>query len=385
MARTTQLTVKTIESAKGKEKVYKLSDGDGLQLRVRPNGNKSWLFDYIKPTTKKRSSIGLGGFPEVSLANARKLRDKNRELVAQGIDPKEYKDDKRLKNQIEQFNTFESVAREWFEVKRTEVTEGYATDILRSFELYAFPSFGHKPISKLTAPYVIELLKPIEKSGTLETLKRVIQRTNEVMTQGVNTGLLHSNPLAGIKAAFKKPMKTNLPTIEAEELPGFLEDVQNANMKLVTRFLLFWQLHTMTRPNEAAHAEWSEIDFEKELWIIPGARMKNGSEHKIPLTNQTLKILSKLKAISGHRKHIFPGDRNPSSHMNEQTVNDVIKRIGYSGKLVSHGFRSLASTVLNDNGFDPDVIEKALSHTEQNEVRKAYNRAKYLEKRKEKK
>jgi integrase len=381
MAKTKPLTATEIKHAKPRVKVYKLSDGNGLQLRIRPNGNKSWLLDFIKPQSKKRSSIGLGGYPDVSLADARKLRDRNRELVAKGIDPKDQKDTEARKMLNDANNTLEQTAKKWFQVKKTKVSPDYANDIWRSLELYLFPKLGKTPISTINAPLVIEVLRPIEASGTLETLKRVIQRTNEIMDYCVNTGLIHANPLSAIKAAFKKPKKKNFPSIEPDQLPQLLCDLHHANMKSVTRFLIYWQLHTMTRPNEAARAEWSEINFDKSLWSIPASKMKKDRDHEIPLTIQTLKILERLQPISGDRQYIFPGDRTPKTHTNAQTANDVIKRIGYEGKLVAHGLRSLASTVLNEHGFDPDLIEKALSHEEKNDVRRAYNRAKYLERR----
>lgn len=381
MAKTRPLSATEVKQAKPKDKVFKLSDGGGLQLRVRPNGNKSWLFDYIKPQTKKRSSIGLGGYPDVSLSEARKLREMNRELVAKGIDPKEHKDSEATQRKTSASNTLEQTAKNWFEVKKTKVSKDYADDIWRSLEIYVFPKLGKLAVSKLNAPMVIETLKPIEARGTLETLKRVIQRINEIMDFSVNTGIIHANPLSGIKAAFKRPTRSHFPSIDPEELPQLLIDLQFANMKLVTRLLIHWQLHTMTRPNEAARAEWSEIDIENQLWCLPSTKMKTKREHQIPLTKQTLKILEKLKSISGEQQYLFPGDRNPKTHMNEQTANDVIKRIGYEGKLVAHGLRSLASTVLNEQGFDPDLIEKSLAHEEKNEVRRAYNRAKYLVRR----
>lgn len=381
MAKTLPLSAKAVSMAKPKEKIYKLSDGGGLQLRIRPNGNKSWLLDYVKPQTKKRSSIGLGGYPDISLASARVLRDKFRELVAQGIDPKDYKAEQLKLRLSESENTFEVVAKNWFEVKKSKVSDNYADDVWRSIEIYMLPKLGNVQISNINAPDTIAILKPIEASGKLETLKRVIQRTNEVMDFGVNTGLIHANPLAKINVAFKKPKKSNFPSIAPKDLPEFLDALHNANMKIATRHLIMWQLHTMSRPGEAARAEWSEIDFDKNIWKIPAHKMKKQKEHLVPLTPQTLKLLKRMQPISGDRKFIFPGDRKPNSHMNEQTANDVIKRIGYEGKLVAHGLRAIASTALNEHGFEPDLIEKALAHEEKNEVRKAYNRAKYLSKR----
>lgn len=207
------------------------------------------------------------------------------------------------------------------------------------------------------------------------------------MNYSVNCGLIQANPLTGIKAAFKKPKKENMAALKPAELPELMGAIANANIKRTTRCLIEWQLHTMTRPSEASGARWEEIDWDESVWTIPAERMKGKEskkrEHHIPLTLQTLNLLSELKEISGHREFILPGDRKPSTHANSQTANQAIKIMGYEGILVSHGLRSIASTALNEQGFDPFVIESALAHVDPNEVRRAYNRATYLEKRRE--
>lgn len=381
MAKTNPLTNTEVKQAKPREKVYKLSDGKGLQLRIKPNGNKSWLLDYVKPHTGKRSSIGFGGYPEVSLADARKLRDSARQGLAKGIDPKEHKDEIKRVQQEKHANTFFHVATNWFEIKKTEIKPGTAKDLWRSLEIHLFPALSKYPISKITAPIVIDELKPIAAKGTLETVKRLSQRLNEIMTYAVNTGLIHANPLTGIRSAFKKPSKKNMPTLTPDELPELLKTLSYASIKLVTRCLIEWQLHTMVRPSEAAGAKWSEIDLVNKLWVIPAVRMKKAREHTVPLTEQSLEILQRLQPISGHREYVFPADRDPKKHANESTANAALKRMGYHNRLVAHGMRALASTTLNEQGFDGDVIESALAHVDKNEVRRAYNRAEYLERR----
>lgn len=383
MARTMPLTNTQVKQAKPKDKVYKLGDGDGLQLRVKPSGSKTWLFDYIKPLSKKRSSLGLGSYPAISLADARKRRDSARELIAQGIDPKEHKQQvQRLERDISE-NTFEKVASDWFMVKKTEVTPDYAEDIWRSLELHIIPKLGKYPISRINAPDTIETLKPVAAKGNLETIRRVCQRLNEVMNFAVNTGLVQANPLYGIKSAFSKPKKELMPSLKPDELPELMDALQYASIKLVTRCLIEWQLHTMVRPSEAVGARWSEIDFDELIWRIPAERMKKSREHFVPLTAQTIRLLERLKPISGHREYVFPADRNPKEHMNAQTANAALKRMGFQKRLVAHGMRALASTTLNEQGFDPDVIEAALAHVDKNQVRRAYNRADYLERRRE--
>lgn len=196
------------------------------------------------------------------------------------------------------------------------------------------------------------------------------------MNYSVNCGLVFSNPLSGIKAAFKKPKKENMASLKPEELPELMSAIANASIKRTTRCLLEWQLHTMTRPAEASGARWDEIDLDTKIWSIPPERMKKRREHRIPLTEQALALLETMQPISGHREFVFPSDRDPLKPCNSQTANMALKRMGFAGRLVSHGLRSLASTTLNEQGF-----EAALAHVDDNQVRSAYNRTDYLERR----
>lgn len=355
--RTKALTNTEVDKAKPKDKVYKLADGEGLQLRVKPNGSKAWLFDYFKPVTKARTSISLGAYPEVSLKSARERKVAARELLAQEIDPKEHRDSTKQEAVVAHTKTLNNIALEWLKIKQTKVTEDYASDILRSLELHIFPHIGNKPIDKITAPMTIKILKPVSAKGSLETVRRLCQRLNEIMIFANNTGLIHANPLSGISHAFEAPKKQHLPTIKPDEIKRLMYKLSTASIKLTTRCLIEWQLNTMVRPSEAAGAKWTEVDKEKRLWTIPAERMKARKEHIVPLTDQTMALLDVMRPISENREHIFPADRNPITHCNSETANMALKRMGFAGQLVSHGLISLASTTLNEQGFDPDVIE----------------------------
>jgi len=382
MAKTTKpLTNTEVKQAKPKAKEYNLADGKGLALRIKPTGSKYWLFNYLRPYTKRRSNIGFGTFPDVSLADARRKRDEARELLAKDIDPKEHRDEQNRLNEQAHCNTLKHVTAQWFEIKKGEVTAGYADDIWRSFKLHVFPYLGEFPIHKVTARITIDALKPVASSGKLETIKRVCQRLNEVMVWAVNAGLAEHNPLAGIGKAFSSPKKCNMPTLEPEQLPDLMQTLSVASIKLTTRCLIEWQLHTMVRPGEAAGTRWDEIDIENALWEIPADRMKKRRSHTIPLSPQALALLDVMRPLSDDLKHVFPSDRDPKRHASESTANVALKRMGFAGRLVAHGLRALASTTLNEQGFDPDVIEAALAHVDKNEVRRAYNRAQYLERR----
>jgi integrase len=323
----------------------------------------------------------FGKYPAVSLAEARKKRVAARELLAKDIDPKEFKDDKHREQLLSASNTLKSVATDWFVIKKTTIAESTAKSLWRKFENHVFPKLGHRPIDKILAPEAIEALKPLAAKGNLETTGKIIGHLNNIMTHAVNTGILHHNPLSGIRSAFQTPKVTNMATIRPNELGQLMKDISYASIKLVTRCLIEWQLHTMTRPSESAKAEWSEIDLENKLWVIPAERMKMRLEHKVPLTDQTIEILERLKPLSGDRKHLFPSYSNHHTHCNTESANKALGRMGYKNRLVAHGLRALASTTLNELGHNPDVIEAALAHVDKNEVRRAYNRAEYLEPR----
>ncbi|MDP5459906.1 integrase domain-containing protein [Alishewanella sp. SMS8] len=368
-------------SAKPKDKVFSLYDGDGLELRITPAGGKSWLFRYKRPHLKKPNTIKLGTYPETSLYQARKMRTEFRELLAKHIDPQNWLDLQNEKRQREMSNTLKDIAEKWFNVKFTKVSQRHAQNIRNSFVSHVFPELGNWPVTELTAPFVIDVLKPLEAADKAETLSRICQRLNELMTWCVNTGILQHNPLAGIKAAFVAAKATNMPTIKPEQLPELMKALSFAQIRMQTRCLIEWQLHTMVRPSEAAGARWDEIDRSEMLWCIPAERMKQKREHKVPLTDQTLALLDFMQPISGRSEYIFPSDRNPGKATHSETANRALQRMGYKGILVSHGLRALASTTLNEQGFDHDVIEAALAHQEKNQVRAAYNRATYLDRR----
>ena len=382
MARTTKpLTNTEVSQAKPKSKVYTLSDGAGLQLRVKPNGSKMWLLDYRRPYTKVRTSLSFGTYPAVSLAAARTKRDEARALLAQDIDPQEHRNERAREHEAAHNNTLKSIASQWLEVKKTTVTLEHAEDSWRSLELHIFPTLGKVPIHKITAVKAIDAVKAVAAKGSLETVKRLCQRLNEVMTYAVNSGLVTANPLTGIGKAFQTPAKQHQPTIPPAQLPALMKALSVASIKITTRCLIEWQLHTMVRPGEAAGTRWDEIDLTKKVWAIPAERMKKNKPHIVPLSPQALQLLELLKPISGRSEFVFPSDRSPKRHAHPQTANTALKRMGFDKKLVAHGMRALASTTLNDQGFDPEVIEAALAHSGKDEVRNAYNRAEYVSRR----
>lgn len=384
MARTTRpLTNTEVLRSKAIDKDLTLHDGDGLFLIVKTSGKKLWRFRYQRPVTKQRTMMGLGAFPALSLADARRLRADYLSLLANGIDPQAQAELATEQQQIALDSIFSTVAANWFALKQVSVTPDYAKDIWRSLEKDVFPAIGEIPVQEIKARKLVEALEPIKARGALETVRRLVQRINEIMIYAVNTGLIDANPASGIGMAFEKPKKQNMPTLRPEELPKLMRSLEMSNLSVPTRALIEWQLLTLVRPSEASGTRWVEIDLDAKLWTIPAERMKAKREHIVPLSSHALEILEVMKPISANREYVFPSRNDPKKAMNSQTANAALKRIGYGGKLVAHGLRSIASTALNEAGFNADVIEAALAHHDKNEVRRAYNRSTYLSQREE--
>lgn len=382
MARITRpLTNNEILKAKPREKDFTLHDGDGLFLLVKTSGKKLWRFRYQRPESSSRTNLSLGSYPGLTLAAARQIRDQHLTTLAQGMDPQQQQEQASEQRQIELDSIFSTVAANWFQIKSRSVTEDYAKDIWRSLDKDVFPTIGSIPVQEIKARTIVEALEPIKARGALETVRRLVQRVNEIMIYAVNTGLIDANPASGVGMAFEKPKKQNMPTLRPEELPKLMRSLVMSNLSVPTRCLIEWQLLTLVRPSEASGARWAEIDLDAKLWTIPAERMKAKREHIVPLSPQALDILEVMRPISNHREHVFPSRNDPKQPMNSQTANAALKRIGYGGKLVAHGLRSIASTTMNESGLNADVIEAALAHSDKNEVRRAYNRSIYLDKR----
>ncbi|MXH33963.1 integrase [Escherichia sp. E3356] len=382
MARLTRpLTNNEILKAKPREKDFTLHDGDGLFLLVKTTGKKLWRFRYQRPVSGSRTNLSLGSYPALTLAAARQIRDQHLTTLAQGMDPQQQQEQASEQRQIELDSIFSTVAANWFKMKSKSVTEDYAKDIWRSLDKDVFPAIGAIPVQEIKARTIVEALEPIKARGALETVRRLVQRINEIMIYAVNTGLIDANPASGVGMAFEKPKKQNMPTLRPEELPKLMRSLVMSNLSVSTRCLIEWQLLTLVRPSEASGTRWAEIDLNAKLWTIPAERMKAKREHIVPLSTQALEILEVMRPISAHREYIFPSRNDPQQPMNSQTANAALKRIGYGGKLVAHGLRSIASTTMNEAGFNADIIESSLAHTDKNEVRRAYNRANYLKQR----
>lgn len=383
MPRVATLTDTKIKHAKSKDKEYNLSAGQGLQLRVKPNGSKLWLFNYTKPYTGKRTNLSIGLYPSVSLRAAISERNKYLTCLATGNDPRALRDGAEDNARESMTQTFAVVYDRWLEVKRVTISESYLKRMVNSINLHVLPQLAGVPISQISARDAIKILEPVAENGFLETIRKLSRWLNEIMDYAANTGLIDVNCLAGIRKAFPPPSSKNHPTLKAEELPAFLHSLDQSKISVETKSLIHWMLNTLVRPGEAASAEWKEINLESATWTIPKEKMKMKRDHIVPLSRQAIKILQTMKPMSGHRKHVFPGRNDISGHINSSTANAAFKRMGYKSKFVSHGIRALGSTILHEHGHKSELIKLSLAHVDKNQIRAAYNRAEHLPERRD--
>ncbi len=368
-------------NAKPGTKPYKIADGDGLFLLVTPSGGKYWRLKYF--FGGKEKLLALGVYPDVNLAEARERRAQARKVLAAGNDPGEAKKEAKRLATLNHANTFEVVAREWFDKRRHEWASITADVALGRMETHILPKLGPRPIADITAPEVLAMLRAVENRGTLETARRVMNISGQIFMYAIATGRAERNPVPDLRGALKTPVVKHRSFLKENELPQFLEKLEAYDGSPQTRLALRFLLLTFVRTHELRAAQWTEIDWKKAEWRIPAERMKMKELHIVPLSRQTIAVLRELEKNSGKRQYVFPNEHTPATFMSENTMLYALYRMGYHSRATGHGFRSTASTILNEHGFRADVIERQLAHTERNNVRSAYNHAQYLPERRQ--
>lgn len=373
------LSATQIEKAKPTEKDNWLSDGDGLYLVITPKGSKIWKLKYAKPYSKKRTNITIGKYPAYSLKEARSIRDEYHILLDRNIDPQEYIK-QHYRQEIERReNTFSLIAEQWKNSKNN-IKPTTLEKYWRIVEIYLLPELGNLPISDITPKIVKPILDIPYQQGKAEMFRKSIKLLNAILNYAVNSlFILDANPCLKITTAFESLGRGTNPNIHYDDLPELLNDLQNANIDRLTHYLILWQLLTMTRPSEAATAEWNEIDEQKAVWTIPPEKMKNKTEHRIFLSNQALKLLQKIKLFKTNSPFLFVSHRAATGHLSQQTAGKALRDIPngkYHHKQTAHGLRKIASSYLHEQGVLPDVVELCLSHTIQG-LRGVYMTSKY--------
>jgi integrase len=372
-------------NAKPRGNAYKLGDEKGMYLEVMPNGSRYWRLKYRIAGKEKR--LALGVYPDVSLAEARAKRDEARRLISEGTDPGAVKQEKKRAAKIAAANSFEAITREWLEHIRSKWSDGHYTYTLRRYEAYVFPEIGNAPIAEINAPTLIAMARKIEAKGTIETTHKVLNSCGQVFRYAIASGLCERNPVADLKGAIKpRPAPKHMNALTEKDLPDLLRKMgtyaSDNGGELQTQYALQLLALTFVRTGELREATWNEFDLDKAEWRIPAERMKMKAAHVVPLSRQAVEVLKDLKTLNGTYRLVFPGV-NPVRPMSKNTVLFALYRMGYRGRMTGHGFRAIASTILNEMGFDADVIERQLAHSERNKVRAAYHRSEYLPQRRE--
>jgi integrase len=369
----------TVRNAKSRAKKYKVFDGDGLYLEVVPTGAKYWRMKYF--FAGKEKCLALGVYPHVTLADARERRAQARKVLASGNDPGEVKKEARRLAILKSTNSFEAVAREWFQKRKHEWAPITAEVALRRLEKHILPKLGFRPIADITPPEVLATLRAVEDRGTLETAHRAMNICGQIFMYAIATGRAERNPVPDLRGALKTPVVKHYSYLKANELPEYLKKLDAYDGEPLTKQALRLLLLTFVRTTELRAAQWAEFDFDKAEWRIPAERMKMKEQHIVPLSKQAIDVLRDVQQHSGKRPHVFPNSHKPTTFMSENTMLYALYRMGYHSRATGHGFRSTASTILNENGFHADVIERQLAHSERNSVRAAYNHAQYLPER----
>ena len=374
------LNVPQIKNARPAVKPYKLADGGGLYLLINSNGSKYWRLKYRYGGKEK--VLALGVYPDVSLALARDERQEAKKHLRDFVDPSEVRKQRKQATISKTVNSFEAVAQEWWQKQVGRWSLDHGTKVWRSLESDVLPFLGHRPISEITTDEVLAAVRRVEKRQAFDLAGRILQRCSSVFRYAIQTKRTSNNPTADCAGALETRKRQHRLALKKSELPAFLKELKNYEGHPVTRLALTLLTITFVRSGELRFATWDEFDLSNKMWRIPAERMKMGTEHLVPLCRQAIAVLADLKQYTGDDKYLFTGERSKLKPISNNTMIYAMYRLGYKSRATPHGFRTSASSILNEEGFNRDAIERQLSHMERNQVRGAYTQhAEYLKER----
>jgi len=374
------LNVPQIKNAKPAVKPYKLADGGGLYLLINSNGSKYWRLKYRYGGKEK--VLALGVYPDVSLALARDGRQEAKKHLRDFVDPSKVRKQRKQATISKTVNSFEAVAQEWWQKQVGRWSPDHGTKVWRSLESDVLPYLGHRPISEITTDEVLAAVRRVEKRQAFDLAGRILQRCSSVFRYAIQTKRTSNNPTADCAGALETRKRQHRLALKKSELPAFLKELKNYEGHPVTRLALTLLTITFVRSGELRFATWDEFDLNNKMWRIPAERMKMGTEHLVPLCRQAIAVIEDLKQYTGDDKYLFTGERSRLKPISNNTMIYAMYRLGYKSRATPHGFRTSASSILNEEGFNRDAIERQLSHMERNQVRGAYTQhAEYLKER----
>ena len=381
-----KLNDRQIKNAKPAEKPFKLNDGKGLYLYINTSGGKLWRFDFSH--NGKRKTLSIGKYPTISLVEARQAAENARRLLVSGQDPSEAKQQAKRERQTAALNTFESIARRWHSDNLIRWKENHAARVLRYFETDVFPVIGAMSIQEIRVSDIKAVLDGVMVRGVNNTAEKIREWTGAIFDYAVMLEIVETNPAYSLRKYIPAKQTDHRPALSREELTEFFRRLILAEIEPQNRIALILNMLTFLRSTELRGGQWNEIDFDAVMWTVPAQRMKHEKTapkppHIVPLADWTLELLAELKELTGNTPFLFPSRTKTDGFISDATIGRIIERMGYKGRVTPHGFRSLASSVLNEQGFNPDAIERQLAHIENNKIRAAYNRADYLTERKE--
>lgn len=376
------LTDTQLRNAKPAEKDYTITDGQGLSILITSKGAKGWRFRYRH--LGKPKLISFGTYPEVSLQQARARRDEARALVADGKDPGEVRKEAKVQAILEASNTFEAVASEWHALHNKSKSERHQQRVKRWLEFYLYPSLGHKAVSSITAPMVLETTSILQKQNKLETAHRVIQTAGQIFRYAIQKGFATYNPAPDLKGALPPPVVKNMAAmIEPKDFADLLRSIDGYQGTLTVQCALKLAPLLFQRIGELRHMKWADLDFENNEWRYLVTKTK--TQHIVPLSKQAIAIIEKMRSFSSHGIYVFPGGRTHERPMSENAINAALRNMGYDtqAEITGHGFRAIAQTLGEQElGLDPKHIERQLAHSVANPLGTAYERAQFLKDRK---
>jgi integrase len=369
------LSALAIKHLKPESRTYRRADGGGLSVEITPAGSKLWRWRYT--FNGKEQMLALGKFPEVTLEQARRKRDEAREQLKAGKHPGRERKAEKLRRVTAHANTFEAVASIWLTVKEKGLNAKYHKQLLARMKQHVFPEIGALPISEITIPDVVRVIEKIGKRGTIETAHRMKQSIGQVFRYAAQRGLCQFNPAADMRDLLPQKEERHHACVHPSEFPGLLRAIETYAGEFLTKVALKLVALTFVRTNELIAAKWAEIDLEKGEWNIPAERMKMRRPHFVPLSRQAVEILRALYVATGTKEHLFHRQRGKLKYISNGAMLMALRRMKYRGRMTGPGFRSLASTILNERRYEPDVIERQLAHQDEDKIRSAYNRAEY--------